>query len=321
MARAFKTATAEQVIAATSAAVAYARGIDKAEAAAFCDTTETAAEGALELAADIGLLIDNGDGTFSADGPLARFTQNPDPLVKAAMLRVALENYEPFTVFRDRLLATADTREAAAQCRALLDLDAHRDDVSQTLADLGTFAHALKSSGGGQHAPVAESLEVAAVRLADASDERSAAEQGVRERLTVPVADTCSAPDVIRPLADAALHAARGDLDGTPAVTNAGNAVESYLAALAARQNVNVANANGINAKADRLKQHANLPKKIRAVAGYLGHVRNAADHGTDADVGAAWAITAETGREYVSVATSFIRACHRWEHGEAPAL
>jgi hypothetical protein len=113
---------------------------------------------------------------------------------------------------------------------------------------------------------------------------------------------------------------ARGN-DGRGAVVSAGNAVESYVADLAGRVGVGLAGATGINAIIDRLDQANTLPKKLVFVGKYLGHVRNAADHGVDPDVGASWLIQSSTGTEYVFVACSFLRSTRARELGRPPQV
>jgi hypothetical protein len=54
-------------------------------------------------------------------------------------------------------------------------------------------------------------------------------------------------------------------------------------------------------------------------VGKYLGHVRNAADHGIDQDVGAAWTIRPQTGLEYVHVACSFLVSIRSRELNRPP--
>jgi hypothetical protein len=56
-------------------------------------------------------------------------------------------------------------------------------------------------------------------------------------------------------------------------------------------------------------------------VGKYLGHVRNAADHGIDRDVAAQWGIRPSTGIEYVFVACSFIAATTVLELGRPPEI
>ena len=63
------------------------------------------------------------------------------------------------------------------------------------------------------------------------------------------------------------------------------------------------------------------LPKKLAAVDRYLGAVRNAADHGTDPDIGQAWQLQGSTGLDYIGVACSFVTACHHRENGRPHTL
>ena len=72
---------------------------------------------------------------------------------------------------------------------------------------------------------------------------------------------------------------------------------------------VNLQNATGLNAKADTLGRQGALTDKHKNMLKYLGHVRNAADHGTDPAVGHAWEISRTTAVEYVHVAMSTIAA------------
>lgn len=309
MVRAFYAATAEQVIAAVQA-VATKPSVDDQFVADFTDMPVASATAALGLAADLGF-IEEVAGSYVPSSPLCRFTQIPDMPVLASVLRVTLEAYEPFTTFRARLVATGQVSAAAEQTRVMLDLDAHRDDVSQTLISLGTFARALNSEGGGQHKPDEGPLGSALLRIAQACADLASAEQQVRLQLGAPLADKLSFDEVTQPLSLALLQAGSGsDDDARSAVMNAGNAVESYLVELAQRQSVNLAGASGINTKIDRFAQAQFLPAKLQAIGKYLGQVRNAADHGTDPAVAASWTIRQHSANEYVSVAMSFISAC-----------
>lgn len=316
MARAFHSATAEQVTAAVAAVVSVDHPVDKEFVAAFTELSETSAESALLLAADLGLLAVNAQN-FERHSPLCGFATIPNVKVRAALLRTVLEAYEPFTVFRRQLVATDQAQAAATQTKAILDLDAHRDDISQTLIDLGTFAQAITSEGGGRHVPAESPLESHLVRLAQAATDLASAEQSVRGHLGTEVADLCSTDDVIIPLAQALLNAASATPQGSAgAVTLAGNAVESYLSAMAVRLGVNLNNAHGIASKVDRIATAGSMPSKLKAIGKYLGSVRNAADHGVDPETGAAWVIRAHTGHEFTSVAMSYIGACHAQEFG-----
>ena len=93
----------------------------------------------------------------------------------------------------------------------------------------------------------------------------------------------------------------------TSPVVHAGNAVESFLTQLGGYWGVNLNNAPGINAKVDTLGN--NLSHKHKNMLKYLGHIRNAADHGIDPSINQSWAISKETAIEYVHVSLSTIKS------------
>jgi len=125
--------------------------------------------------------------------------------------------------------------------------------------------------------------------------------------------------EVIEPLANALIKAAEPDARG--AVVRAGNGVESFLVGAAVGPGINLTAATGINSKLVRFSNAGALPTKILSVGHYLGHLRNAADHGVDPDVGAAWVIRDATGVEFVFVACSFIAVAVRRLAGHAPQI
>lgn len=117
------------------------------------------------------------------------------------------------------------------------------------------------------------------------------------------------------PLATALRHAAGGA--AREAVVHAGNAMDTFLDEYAARKQINLTGATGINGKVDKLQIGGALPKKLAFNAKYLGHIRNAADHGLDPEVASAWSIQQSTGINYVFVAISFVRAVVLLEAGQ----
>ncbi len=162
---------------------------------------------------------------------------------KAAALRVVLESYEPFAVFRRRLQATDTAHQAAQQTGTVLNLNEHRDVIKDTLISLGTYSQALKTEGGGVYVPGDEAISNHIFALAQTCKETAAAEARIRVQIGDAAAELVSREEVLIPLANALLKAAASDANG--AVTIAGNAVESYLEKLAARTSVNVVGATG----------------------------------------------------------------------------
>lgn len=319
MPRAFFQSTAEDVIASIEAVVVNG-GKDSTPdfVAQFVDVPLDRARNALKLGVELNFLAES-TGKFSVASPLCGLLVTPKLRQKAAVLRVALESYEPFVVFRERLTATEFAHQAAQQTKVVLGLNEHRDVIKDTLINLGTYSGALDTEGGGVYVPTDKAIENDLLSLAQSCQDITAAEGRIRLQVGESAGESVSREEVLLPLANALLKAAAGDALG--AVTIAGNAVESYLEKLANRMGVNVTGANGINAKLDKFLQVAKLPKKLISVGKYLGNVRNAADHGVDAEVGAAWTIQESTGTEFVFVACSFIAAVTSTEKGQPPRI
>lgn len=111
MARLFFHSTAELVVQAVDAVQANRKAkVDLV--AAFCALSRLQAESALNLAVDLTLLTRNGTD-YEPSNPFVRFIATPDETRKAALLRIVLESYQPFVVFRERLLATNSADTAA----------------------------------------------------------------------------------------------------------------------------------------------------------------------------------------------------------------
>jgi len=311
--------TAEHVMGAVEAAVAHGGEASADLVAEFLETTPTRATAALDLAVDLGLLSSSA-GIYRTVSPLCRFTSIPDQ--KAAVLRIVIEAYRPFVVFRERLLSNPDVALASRQTKTLCSLPAHRDEVRDTLISLGTYAHALVTEGGGNYqletGPAINTLQTLALACTD----MASAETRIRSQLG-PAAETTLTPlrdTVILPLADALLRAR--NRDGSGAIQAAGNAVEAHIDAIAARMGVSLVGANGIISKLTRFNPGRRLPRKLVQVGEYLGGIRNAADHGTDPDINnLAWQIRDATAVEYVYVACSFIAATIAIERSDPPEI
>ena len=313
MPRPLARSTAELVMQVTEAVQANGEA-DSIFVLNFCDLSEDQAKNALQLAEDLGLLMIIG-GKYKSANPLVAFVMTPEESRKAALLRVVLESYEPFTVFRNRLIATGSADTAAQQTSTLLNISAHREEIKDTLISLGTYTNALSSQGGGRYSVADHDLNNQLKSLADAANDQASAEIIIRQQIGVHV-DKLDRTEVIIPLSNALLNGrAQRPND---AVTDGARAVESFLARLAGRLNVDLTGANGINQKLDKFRQGNQLPKKVVEAAKYLGQIRNAADHGVDVDpeVGMVWEIQNSTGLQYVYVACSFIAAALEREAG-----
>lgn len=313
MPRPFAQSTAELVMQVTEAVQANGAA-SSMFVQNFCDLSATQADNALLLALDLGLLKLYA-GKYTSANPIVSFVATPDESRKAALLRVVLESYEPFIVFRNRLTATNSADTAAQQTKAKLEINAHREEIKDTLISLGTYTSALSSQGGGRYTVAYHELNNQLQSLAAAASDQAAAESIIRNQIGARV-DQLDRIEVIVPLANSLLNA--NALRTNEAVADGARAIESFLARLADRLNVSLSGANGINQKLEKFRTGNHLPKKVIESAKYLGHVRNAADHGVDVDpdVGNVWEIQQSTGLQYVFVACSFITAALEREAG-----
>ncbi|HEV2988442.1 MAG TPA: hypothetical protein VG759_08365 [Candidatus Angelobacter sp.] len=313
--------TGDHVMGAVEAVVVNGKPTSLAMITEFLGTTASNATAALEMAEELGLLSKDANNDYVTHSPLCRFTAIPEQ--KAAVMRILIESYRPFTVFRERLLATADLNAAAHATKTICLLPAHRDVVKETLISVGTFSRALVHEGGGNYQLDAASLVNSLQVIAAACKDMTIAEGRIRDQLG-PLAQTVLAPQrdaIIVPLADALMRANKRD--GSGAVQQAGNAVESHITAMATRMTLDLTNANGIMEKISKFGgTPRRMPRKLIHIASYLGAVRNAADHGPDADINNdPWEIRDATALEYVFVACSFIAATIGIERNQPPEI
>ena len=311
MATPFQLTTAEAIVAVTEAAVLGYGAADLATVVAFTGFSETKTKGALAVAIDIGLVADDQAAqTYSAVGPLARFLCVASDAQRVAVLRIALEDYAPFKVFRERLSNAPDPLTAARHVRVMCGLAGGDDELEETLLDLGTYTRAITSMGGGRFEaadpPAGNDLE----RVAELASGIAQAEAQVALALGDEVAQWVSRSEVLEPLTDALV---KSQAAADAAVHAAGNAVENYLNQLGAAAGCPVDAVTGVNGKAQDLLNGKVIPKKLFNVSKYLGHVRNGADHGADPETGKSWDIDSSTGINYIFVACSFIKSCYAY--------
>jgi len=299
--------TAEHVIGATDAVLQKQDGVDESIVAQFLDIGNNPARNALCMAEQLGLLSKNQAGLFIPSFPYAVYLITSVPQHKAVILRFVLEQYPPYKTFKSRLDLTSLVSEAASQARALHSINAHRDDIVWTFTNLGTFANSLVSEGAGLYRP-SEGEEIDYLLVVDeVIQNRETADLHVRRRIGSEAANWIDQQGVLCHLVTAYQRAASAEEDPRAPIVHAANALESFLTQLAAHHKVNIQNADGINAKVDRLAQANHLTTKHKFMLKYLGHVRNAADHGTDPEIKRVWEISQTTAIEYVHVAQSLI--------------
>jgi len=305
--------TAEEIIGATDAILQKATGATDQMISDFLQTSLQNAQNAANMAVEIGLVRIDAN-LYHPLFPYANYIVTSSLPQKAAVLRFMLEEYEPYKFFKNRLrILNSSTDAAATQTKAVLNLTAHRTEISSTLISLGTYTSSLKSLGAGRYSPTGGNDYTFIKIVEEVIHNRQTAELRIRERLGEEIIQWIDANDVLNPLITSYQRVAEAHIDSRAPIVHAGNAFESFLVQVANHYGVNIVGANGINSKIDRITGAPanNLNTKIKNVCKYLGHIRNAADHGIDAEIGHTWTISADTSLEYLHVCLSAIRTTY----------
>lgn len=304
----FRT-TAEHIIGAIDAALQKPEGVDPELVAQFLDTPPDSAQNALLMASQLSLLSQNtSSNIFKVSSPCATYLCTSVRENKAAVLRFVLEQYEPYKLFKFRLVnSTGVVGTASTEIKALCGISAHRDIISETLTDLGTYAKSILPQGAGLYLPLLGEESSFLNILNSVVQNRENAESAIRNRIGNEAASWIDYQSVMANLITAFQKAGNVNDDVRAPIVYAGNAFESFLTQVAGYFGVSLSGASGINAKVDKLKTNNHITLKHYNMSKYLGHVRNAADHGVDAEIGKQWIITPTTAIEYVHVAQSLI--------------
>jgi hypothetical protein len=308
--------TADHVVGAVDAALQSPSGVTAAVVAGFLECSEESALSALTMAAQLGLVRLDG-GTFVPDSSCAPLLVVANRDQRTAVMRFLLEQYHPFCLFRSRLHMTEGVPStAAAQTRALCGLASHRDEILATLLDLGTFSSALATQGGGLYlAPEGEEAAYMAI-LRQVVDDRTSAEFSVRRRIGFEEAEWVDGASVLEHMVTAYQRLAYVETEIRAPIVHAANAIEGLLVQVATSKGVQLAGATGINAKLERLAAGQAISRKHKHVGKYLGHMRNAAEHGPDPDIGQPWGIGSNAAVEYVHSAQTYVGSVVSFQNG-----
>jgi len=306
----FFPTTALHVVGAIDCSLLSRTGATSILVGEFLDITQDRAGNALLMGESLGLLRrQNPKAPFIANGLLPQILVSCSAKNRPCVFRLALEQYEPFRIFAHRLAQSHTAQEAARAVKSVAQLDAHRDEIANTLSDLGTYSNSLRIEAGGLLTPRGRDDEGYLSVTSEVMDDRQTALLFVTKRIGTRAAQWVDPNSVFEPLVTAYQRSANAHSESRAPIVHAANAVESFLEQFSAARGVSLGGAAGINAKAQALRssqppaittKHLNLMK-------YLGHVRNAADHGIDPETNQPWEISETTAHEYVHVAMTAI--------------
>ena len=287
--------TAEDVVSVVDAVVAKGSSAKKEYIAEYTGiATEDQVDKALQMAMELGLLkYDNASDCYNVASFLAiKLVSSATDDQKAVFMRLVLEQYEPYKTFKQRYEFTKIIDLACRQTKILHSMSSNERDIKNTLISIATYAKALKSEGAnlysfseeGNFASFAES----ALEMSSISDAT------LRDYWGESLCTFVNNVNVFQPLSQAFQKTKATTIDARSVVVHAANAFESFLNDYANHHSVSLTGKNGILQKKDALV--GQLSKKHRGMIEYIGQVRNAADHGSDADEGGlTWLVTNET--------------------------
>lgn len=308
--------TAEDIVAVVDAVVARGKSAGVDYIAEFTEiATGDQVDKAIHMAVELGMLIpDDTSECYTVNSYLAeRLVTAASDDQKAAIMRLILEQYEPYKVFKIRYGFTHSIDAACRQTKTLCSIEGNERDIKNTLISIATYAKALKSEGANLYSFVEEDHTLSLVEAA--LSESTVSEKLLREFFGDNLYSKVNPTTVIEPLAEAFQKSKADSPDTRAVIVYSANAFESFLDDYASTKSVSLAGQNGIIQKRNALA--GNISKKHKGMIEYIGQVRNATDHGADNDEnGQMWTVTRDTALLYPCIVASVIRDILQRDNG-----
>lgn len=306
--------TAEDIIGVTDAVLAKNENSDVDFICIFADISEHQAGNALRMAKELNL-IDYDQDTYSSNSFLGRLlVSSRNDNHKAAVMRLVIEQYEPYITFKTRYAFTESLDLSSKQVKTLYSMNANARDIKNTIISIATYAKAMINDGASYYKfnqDEVSYIEIVELALKFKANDDNA----LKQQLGDSSYDFLDRENVINPLSDAYSKMQNADVEAKTIVLYAGNAFESFLQQIADKHSISLSGRNGLMQKTDAL--NSVLSKKHRGIISYIGQVRNAADHGADSDEGGrTWNISSETAYTYPIVVTNIIKCILERENG-----
>ena len=308
--------TAEDIVAVVDAIVAKGHDVDINFISEFTGiATDDQVNKALSMAMELDMVTHDAlTDCYEVNSYLAkRLVAATTDDQKAVIMRLILEQYQPYKVFKTRYSFTRSIEQACRQTKILCSLQANERDVKNTIISIATYAKALKSEGANLYSFVEE--ENIHPLIESALLECAVSEESLRIFWGEAIYDTVNATTVTEPLSAAFQKSKAQTPDTRAVIVYAANAFESFLDGYATNKGVSVSGRNGIIQKKDALSSH--LSRKHKGMIDYIGQVRNAADHGADSDENEQmWTVTRDTALIYPCIVASVIKNILQRDNG-----
>lgn len=300
--------TAEDIVAVVDAVCAKDGKADKDFISQFTGiATDDQVQKATHMAIELKLLKFNSvEGTYATDMFLAnKLVMAKNDEQKAAVMKIILEEYEPYKVFKLRYERTNSIELACRQMKIMFGMSSNERDIKNTIVSVATYAKALKSEGANLYSFTNQVDDMKL--LGETYQGLFFNTISLKSFFGDNLLSRINEKNVQEPLVQAMQKASVDVPDTKSVIVYAANAFESFLNDYAVEKNVSLQGKNGILQKRDALS--AVLSKKHRGMIDYVGQIRNAADHGADNDEnGQMWSVSNETANIYPSIVAILIR-------------
>ena len=225
---------------------------------------------------------------------------------KAAIMRLVLEQYEPYITFKARFSFTNSLDLACKQVKTIYSMTCTYKDIRNAIINIATYSKAMINDGASSYKLNQDEvtyIEILELALRFKANDDNA----LRVQLGESVCNFLDTDRVFNPLSDAYSRIQNFDSDPKAPILYAANAFESFLHQIADKHSISLSGRSGIGQKSDALNKV--ISKKHRGMIQYISQVRNAADHGADPDEnGDIWEVSEATAQLYPIMVASVIK-------------
>jgi hypothetical protein len=290
--------TAEQVIEVAETVAISAESVDAQRVADHVNHPVQTVERALSVAESLGLVTAQ-DGSYDAAAPYGHYFSQATETRRIDVLRFALEAFPAYRFFKQRVALHRDPLKAARETKHRFGYTNHEGEVRETLVSLGQFSGSLiYATETGYVVATSEEAEGFLAAAEQIAIQGASVEAFIRELLGEETYGYVQNEEegIITHLRSALQKVVAGERDRST-VVHIGNACENFLVKVAreAVPAVDLSGATGVTSKAQRLEDGKVIASKHMGYMRFLGHLRNAADHGEDQDINAEWEIAPES--------------------------
>ena len=308
--------TAEDVVGVIDAILAKPNECTKEFVSEFADISIAQTVNALQMAEQLNLISHNSaTGFFASQSYLARLiVSSRDDNHKAAIMRLVLEQYEPFVTFKTRYSFSDSIDLACKQVKTLYSMSSSYRDIKNSIISIATYSKAMINDGANSY--FLNQDDVSYIEILElALKFKATDDNALRNHLGDKTCNFLDIERVFNPLSDAYSKIQNISTDSKTPILYAGNAFESFLQQIADKHAISLTGKNGIGQKSDALS--VILSKKHRGMINYIVQVRNAVDHGADSDEGGRiWGVSEETANIFPMLVATIIKDILQREDG-----